>query len=121
MRGRGSGPHLPAQRQRSVARPPLLAERHLIVGAIRRANRSSQSNPNHHLVSPPSPGGITSGSCKFNFTVGHLWNLIKESTAEAFGFEIVVDDFGYNDYIDADESFVLPPDIVGLTCFSPPP
>ena len=45
-------------------------------------------------------------------------NLIKESIAEAFGFDIVVDDFGYHDYIDADESFVLPPDIVGLTCFT---
>ena len=46
---------------------------------------------------------------------GSSVNLIKESTVEELCLDIVVGDF--DRYIDADESFVLPPDIVGLTCF----
>ena len=43
-------------------------------------------------------------------------NLVKQSTAEALGLDIVVDDFGYDDYIDAPQSFVFP--LVGWSCFT---
>ena len=45
-------------------------------------------------------------------------NLVSETIADMFGFDIVIDDYGYDDYVDVDQSFVLPSGIVGLTSFS---
>ena len=42
---------------------------------------------------------------------------MRESTAEVFGLDIVVDDFGYDDYVDSNQSFALPSGIVGLSSF----
>ena len=42
---------------------------------------------------------------------------MRESTADVLGLEIVVDHFGYDDYVDANQSFALPSGIVGLSCF----
>ena len=44
-------------------------------------------------------------------------SFVRESTAEACGFEIVIDEFGYDDYVEVDQPFELPPGIVGLSCF----
>ena len=44
-------------------------------------------------------------------------SLVWESIAEACGFEIVIDEFGYDDYVEVDQPFELPPGIVGLSCF----
>ena len=45
-------------------------------------------------------------------------NLVRESIAEACGFEIVIDSFGYDDYVEVDQPFDLPSGIVGLSCFT---
>ncbi|XP_041461529.1 uncharacterized protein LOC121412833 [Lytechinus variegatus] len=45
-------------------------------------------------------------------------NLISESTADFFGLEVVIDTFGYSDYVDPEVSFALPSGIVGITSFS---
>ena len=88
----------------------------------RRCDPASKPIESIQPKSPPGFPAVARGNHERVLQVqlhsGSPVNLIKESTAEAFGFEIGVDDFGYNDYIDADESFVLPPDIVGLTCFT---
>ncbi|XP_063955105.1 uncharacterized protein LOC135154043 [Lytechinus pictus] len=49
---------------------------------------------------------------------GSPLNLISESTADFFGLEVVIDSFGYSDYVDPEVSFALPSGIVGITSFS---
>ncbi|XP_041466289.1 uncharacterized protein LOC121416837 [Lytechinus variegatus] len=49
---------------------------------------------------------------------GSPLNLISESTADFFGLEVVIDTFGYSDYVDPEVSFALPSGIVGITSFS---
>ncbi|XP_041484103.1 uncharacterized protein LOC121430777 [Lytechinus variegatus] len=49
---------------------------------------------------------------------GSPLNLISESTADFFGLEVVIDMFGYSDYVDPEVSFALPSGIVGITSFS---
>ena len=44
--------------------------------------------------------------------------MVSETIADIFGFDIVIDDYGYDDYVDVDQSFVLPSGIVGLTSFT---
>ena len=36
-------------------------------------------------------------------------SLVRESTTEACGFEIVIDEFGYDDYVEVDQPFDIPP------------
>ena len=52
---------------------------------------------------------------------GSIVNIVSESVADDFGLDIVivVDDFGYEDYLDPDQSFPVPQaSIIGLTCFT---
>ena len=50
---------------------------------------------------------------------GSVVNTVSESVADDFGLDIVVDDFGYEDYLDPDQSFPVPQaSIIGLTCFT---
>ena len=67
---------------------------------------------------PASVKGTYDSVLQVEIRSGSAFNLVRESTAEVFGLEIVVDDFGYDDYVDANQSFALPPGIVGLSCFT---
>ena len=43
---------------------------------------------------------------------------MKQSIVEACGFEVVIDDFGYDDCVEVGQPFDLPPGIIGLSCFT---
>ena len=85
----------------------------------RSAAGNAASDPKHVDEVPHFPATPRGGYeiLQVEIRSGSPINLVSESTAEACGFEIVVDDFGYDDYIDCDESFNLPSCIVGLTSF----
>ena len=50
---------------------------------------------------------------------GSVINMVSESVADECGLEVVIDDFGYDDYLDPDQTFPIhQSSVVGLTCFT---
>ena len=71
---------------------------------------------------PPCFPAVSRGNCcqplQVEVRSGSPINLVRKSTAEACGFEIVIDSFGYDDYVEVDQPFDLPSGIVGLSYFT---
>ena len=71
---------------------------------------------------PPRFPAVSRGNCcqplQVEVRSGSPINLVRKSTAEACGFEIVIDSFGYDDYLEVDQPFDLPSGIVGLSYFT---
>ena len=91
-------------------------------GRSTRASRHDRCHTNEPISPPrssPSFPAVVRGHYERTLQValhsGSPVNLISESVADELELDIVVSDFA--DFIDADEPFLLPPDIVGLTCF----
>ena len=81
-------------------------------------NKYISANTNSRPYFPAVIRGNLDEVLRVEICSGSPINLVKQSTAEALGLEIVVDDFGYDDYVDAPQSFVFPSGVVGLSCFT---
>ena len=81
-------------------------------------NEHTPTNTNSRPYFPAVIRGNLDEVLRVEICSGSPINLVKQSTAEALGLEIVVDDFGYDDYVDAPQSFVFPSGVVGLSCFT---
>ena len=86
---------------------------------------STNTNNTHVTIGRPYFPAVIRGNLdqvlRVEICSGSPINLVKHSTAEALGLDIVVDDFGYEDYVDAPQSFVFPLGVVGLSCFTTRP
>ena len=70
---------------------------------------------------PCFPAFVNECDCILQVEVrsGCTINMVSESTAEELGLEIVIDEFGYEDYIDSAQVFPISQSgIIGLSCFT---
>ena len=79
-----------------------------------------QNRTGHDLPSfPATIKGCSDQIFQIGVRSGSNINMVSESAADEFGLDVVIDDFGYDDYLDPDQSLpIRQSSIIGLTCFS---
>ena len=89
-------------------------------GANPIVNVMYRNRTGHDLPSfPATIKGYSDQVFPIGVRSGSNINMVSESAADEFGLDVVIDDFGYDDYLDSDQSLpIRQSSIVGLTCFS---